>query len=348
MKRILSAFAAAMLSISLLAGCGTTSGQQQNAGVSEKNLTEQVQTTGYEDGVSVRIASLSGPTTMGLAQLMKGNEAAAEHYVFNDPYTSADEIVPLIVKGEVDVALVPANLASTLYQKTDGGVQAAYINTLGVLDVVASKEETLTSYADLVGKTVFLPGSGKGATPEAAARFLAEKSGIGADGLTLDFSNPEATGVVAALSANSTAIAILPQPFATVAVTQNDKLEIKFSLTNAWNQFAEDDSQLLTGVTLVRKEFAEQHPAAVRQFLVDAADSVDYVNNHAEESSAWIEQLGIVKAPIAQKAIPRCNLVCITGNEMKATLSAYLQTLSEFDAKLVGGTLPDEAFYFIP
>ena len=337
-KRLLAL--AAFLALTL-AGCGQSAQPQQEESSTPPATTEAAETevtAGYEDGLVTQVASLKGPTSMGLSALMTSEN---EHYEFNI-YAAADEIVPLVVKGEVDIALVPANLAATLYQKTNGAIEVANINTLSVLQVVTPGDVEMSDLTALKGKTIYM--TGKGTTPEASLRYLVEKNGMSWDDMTVEFKT-EATEVVSALQTDPTAFAVLPEPFATVAIQQLDNRHIALSLGDEWDRVSDNGSQLVTGVTIVRKEFAEAHPAAMLQFAADAAESVAYVNGHPEDAATKIESLDIVKASIAKLAIPRCNLVCMTGEEMRAALSGYLDALYTFDPQMIGGKLPDDAFY---
>lgn len=337
-KRLLAL--AAFLALTL-AGCGQSAQPQQEESSTPPATTEAAETevtAGYEDGLVTQVASLKGPTSMGLSALMTSEN---EHYEF-DIYAAADEIVPLVVKGEVDIALVPANLAATLYQKTNGAIEVANINTLSVLQVVTPGDVEMSGLTALKGKTIYM--TGKGTTPEASLRYLVEKNGMSWDDMTVEFKT-EATEVVSALQTDPTAFAVLPEPFATVAIQQLDNRHIALSLGDEWDRVSDNGSQLVTGVTIVRKEFAEAHPAAMLQFAADTAESVAYVNGHPEDAATKIESLDIVKAPIAKLAIPRCNLVCMTGEEMRTALSGYLDALYTFDPQMIGGKLPDDAFY---
>ncbi len=337
-KRLLAL--AAFLALTL-AGCGQSAQPQQEESSTPPVTTEAAEievTAGYEDGLVTQVASLKGPTSMGLSALMTSEN---EHYEFNI-YAAADEIVPLVVKGEVDIALVPANLAATLYQKTNGAIEVANINTLSVLQVVTPGDVEMSDLTALKGKTIYM--TGKGTTPEASLRYLVEKNGMSWDDMTVEFKT-EATEVVSALQTDPTAFAVLPEPFATVAIQQLENRHIALSLGDEWDRVSDNGSQLVTGVTIVRKEFAEAHPAAMLQFAADAAESVAYVNGHPEDAATKIESLDIVKASIAKLAIPRCNLVCMTGEEMRTALSGYLDALYTFDPQMIGGKLPDDAFY---
>ena len=163
--------------------------------------------------------------------------------------------------------------------------------------------------------------------------------------MTLEFKS-EAQEVVSAMGENVANIGLLPQPFVTAALSQNENLRIALSLQDEW-RMTDTDSSLVTGVTVVRNEVLQQHPAQIAAFLKEAAASVKQVNEHPEAAASLIESLGIVaKAPLAEKAIPFCNLVCITGPEMKTQLSGYLKTLFEQNPKAVGERMPDDAFYY--
>lgn len=290
----------------------------------------------------VRVASLKGPTSMGMVKLMKDDETAKQ-YQFTVAGT-ADEIVPLLAKGELDIALIPGNLASVLYNKTSGALQVAAVNTLGVLYVV-EQGESVQSIADLKGQTLY--STGKGTTPEFALNHILAKNGIDPEkDLTIEFKT-EATEVAAALGAGTVSLAVLPQPFVTAAQAQNPQLRVALSLTDEWNA-VDPDSAMLTGVVVVRRAFAEENPQALSEFMTAYEQSTVFVNENPEEAGVWIEELGIAKAAVAAKAIPACNIVCITGEEMKNDVSGYLNALYEQNPAAVGGTLPDEDFYYIP
>lgn len=299
-----------------------------------------------EEASAVRIASLKGPTSMGLVKLMQDSEhgETAQPYAFTLSGT-ADEIVPLLVKGDLDIAMVPCNLASVLFNNTKGNVQILAINTLGVLYIVENGEN-IQSVADLAGKTIY--STGKGTTPEFALNYILAQNGLTPEkDLTIEYKS-EATEVLAALTEDAAAIGVLPQPYVTAALTQNESLRIALSLTEEWDKVSES-SKMITGVAVARANFVQENPQAVANFMNEYAASVDYVNANNAEAAEWIADLGIVaKAPIAQKALPGCNIVYIDGEAMKAAVAGYLQTLFDQNPQAVGGALPDETFYYIP
>lgn len=293
---------------------------------------------------AVRVAGLKGPTTMGLVNLlaMEQNGTASQNYDLQ-LYGAADEVVPKLIKGEVDIAAIPANLAATLYQKTSGGIQVMAVNTLGVLYVV-EKGDTVHSFADLKGRTIL--STGKGTTPEYVLRYLLRKNGIDPDkDVKIEYYS-EASEVTAQMAATKKdAIAVLPQPYVTAAQMKDSSLRVVLDLTKEWNKVC--DTQLITGVTVVRTAYAEEHPEEVISFLKDYQKSVDAANDDLDGTAALCEEVGVVaKAAIAKKALPKCNIVYRIGDEMKADVNAYLQVLYDASPAAVGGKLPDANFYY--
>ena len=333
-----------LLTITLLGftGCGKKS-EETNEKSSENTTINNTSTDTPDDTLSevtINVGSLKGPTSMGLVNLMSENEAGTSKckYKFNI-YTQADEIVAEIVKGNLDIATVPANLASVLYQKTSGGISVIDINTLGVLYVLESGN-SVKNISDLKGKTIYL--TGKGTSPDYVLQYLLSGNGLTTDDVTLEYRS-EATEVASILAEDETAIGLLPQPFVTTAMMNNDKLHIALDMTNEWKALAGSD--LLTGVTIVRNEFLSSYPEAVKTFINEHEASVAYGTENLEETCSRIEQYDIIKAAVAKKAYEYCNIVCIYGDEMKTALDTYLNVLYGYDPATVGGKLPEDNFY---
>ena len=298
-----------------------------------------------EQPAAVRLAALKGPTAMGLVQLLDESEngKAANSYDFLLA-GSADEITPKLIQGEIDIAAVPVNLASVLYNKTNGALELVAVNALGVLYVVEKGGESIQSLADLKGKTVY--ATGKGSTPEYNLTYLLKSAGLDIEkDLTVEWKS-EPSEVVALLKAENGGIAMLPQPYVTAAAAQlGEGFRAAVSLSEAWDAL-DNGSRCVTAGIVVRTEFAEAHPEAVEAFLAEMAESVDWVNADPADAGEICGTLNIVKAPIAAKAIPNCNLVCLTGEEMISAATGTLKTLFALNPSAVGGALPGEDFWF--
>lgn len=365
-KKTLCLLLSAALMLGLLAGCGAASSASASDVTDAPDASAASAPTGVdapgaasapEDASSAapeetpaprttfRIASLKGPTTMGLVGLMDdADNGRARHDYQVTMHGTADEIAPQLLQGQIDIALVPCNLASVLYNKTEGAIEVAAINTLGVLYVVTTSDE-IESVADLAGKTIYT--TGKGTTPEFALNYVLTQNGLtpGED-VTIEFMS-EATEVLAAMQLSSGyPIAMLPQPYVTTAQMQMEGLHTALDLTEEWDKVS-PDSALVTGVVVVRREFAEQNPDALREFLEDYKASTEFVNADTDAAAALVAQYGIVpKEEIARAALPACNITFIDGAPMKEKISGYLQVLFDQNPQSVGGVLPDDAFYY--
>lgn len=303
------------------------------------------QTAADTDETTVRVGAMSGPTAMGMAKLMSDAEAGSTEisYQFADLATEASAMVTPLAQGELDIAAVPANLAATLYSKTKGGIQVLAVNTLGVLNLL-EKGDTVSGIQDLAGKKLY--ATGQGAVPEYVIRYLLKGNGIDPDkDLEIQWC-ADTTEALSYLKESEGAIAVLPQPFATAAMSQIEGLRIVQDLNDAWAAL-DTGCEITTGVTVVRTAFAKEHPELVETFLREYAASAAYTSENVEGAAELTAKYGIVaKAPLAQKALPKCHIVCLTGDEMKTALEGFLQVIFDQKAEAVGGSMPGDDFYY--
>ena len=292
------------------------------------------------EGEAIQVGALTGPTAMGMVKLLEDGKEVYEPTILG----AADELVPLILQGKVDIASVPANLAATLYNKTEGGITALAVNVLGVLYIGEFNTENLHSLADLKGQTIY--ATGKGSTPEYFLRYVLTQNGIDPDkDVTVEWKS-EPSEVVALLNAEQKGIAMLPQPYVTAAAAQlGEGFRVALSLSDEWANL-DNGTLCTTAVVMARSEFVEQNPEAVEAFLAEFEASVQWVNENVADAAQLCGDYGIIKAPVAQKAIPQCNIVCITGDDMKQALSGCLGVIFDQNPKAVGGTLPGDNFYY--
>ena len=343
MKKYIALFLVLVTALSLMAGCAKeeTPEQPQEPSTPEAPSTP-ADPAPQEQPVTVRLAGLKGPTTIGMVKLLDDaeNKLTKQEYSFQMA-AAADQVAPLLLKGELDILSAPANLAAKLYNNSKGAVKMLAVNTLGVVYIVDT-DGSVSDIKSLKGKTIY--ATGKNTTPEYALRYLLQQHGLNPDtDVTLEFKN-EPTEVVAQLK-KSGGVAMLPQPFVTVAQGQVQGLRIALDLTAEWDALG-GDSRLVTACLMVRSKFAEEYPNAVATFLGEYAASTKYVNENTAEAAKLVEKFDIVKAAVAEKAIPKCNIVCITGADMKAIASGYLQTLFDANATAIGDAMPGDDFYY--
>lgn len=336
-KKILSIWTASVLAASLLSGCGA----REESAAPKEEAAEAAP-------VDVNVMALKGPTAMGMVKFMDDADNSridTENYEFSIA-ASADEVTPKLIQGEADIAAVPANLASVLYQKTEGEVEVLAVNTLGVLYIVESGNE-VQSVEDLRGKTIY--ASGKGSTPEYALEYILSANGIDPEtDVTIEWKS-EHSECVAAIASQENGIAMLPQPFVTTAQMKNPAIRTALDLTQEWEKVQDTDekkSALITGVVVARSEFVQENPEAVKDFMDRYEESVSYVNENIDEAAELVGAYDIVTAEVAQQALPECNIVFLEGSAMKEQLSGYLEVLKEQNPESVGGEVPGDDFYY--
>lgn len=357
MRKLLSLLMACALVMALFAGCGAPAGDDAAStpsdGAAETSrptespaespaVSEEPEESPAEI-VTVRVGGLTGPTSMGMVKLMSdnGKGESKNNYEFT-LQSEATAFVPALAKGEIDIAAVPSNVASVIYNNTDGGIQIMAVNTLGVLYIV-ERGDSVKSLSDLKGRTIY--ATGEGATPEYALRYLLAQNGMDADNdVTIQWC-ADTTEALAYITQDESAIAMLPQPFVTVAQTKVEGLNIAVSLNDEWNKL-DNGSQLITGTVVVRTEFAQAHPEQVAAFLEEYEASVNYTLENTAEAAELIGQYEIVAAAVAEKALPYCNITFMSGDDMKTAVSGYLQTLYDQNPASVGGSMPGDDFYY--
>lgn len=282
----------------------------------------------------VRVAALKGPTGMGIAWLMAQNELGQTENGYTFTLAGApDQITGQLVTGELDIAALPTNAIALLSSRTDGAIQSLAINTLGVLYLL-QRSNAVHTPEDVADMRIV--SAGQGSTVEVVARRLFPDAAI-------EYVSEHAEAVARAVSGEFDLV-LLPEPFVTSLLTQDNAFSIAVDLTAAWE--ASTGALLPMGGIAVRRAFAEENPQAVEAFLKEYAQSVSYANELPEQAALLIEQYDIMRADIAAQAIPRANIVLVTGGEMRQALVSFYEAIMEIDAALIGGSMPDDAFYY--
>jgi NitT/TauT family transport system substrate-binding protein len=342
-KRIAALGLGLVLALGLLAGCGPAAQTTPTPDPTPSPTAEATPTP--EARQTVNLAMLKGPTGMGAAKLLADNEAGttANDYqvtIAADP----QELLGKLTSGELDISALPTNVAATLYNKTDGDIQIIALNTLGVLYILENGD-TVQSMADLAGKTIYAPN--KGSNPEYVLNYLLRENGL-EPGTDVDIQWKTSDEIAALMAGGEAKLCMLPVPAATSVMMQNQEVRPALDLTEEWENVT-DAGVLTMGCVVVRTAFAQEHPEAVDAFLEEYAQSIDYVKGDVEQAAQLVAQFEITpKAAIAQAAIPQANLVCITGDQVRENIQGYYHVLFQADPTSIGGSIPDDAFYYLP
>ena len=280
---------------------------------------------------------------MGAAKLLADNDAGetVNHYTVTLGSDPANEIVPKLNSGELDIAALPTNVAANLYNKT-GKVQLLALNTLGVLHILENGD-TVNTLADLSGRTLY--AINQGTNTEYVLDYLLTQSGLDPE-TDVDIQWRTSEEVTSLMASGEIDLCMLPVPAATTVLMQNADVRDAVDLSDAWEESGAAGTFTM-GCVVVRAEFAQEHPEAVAAFLSEYEASINFIKDNPEEGAALIEQYGIVpKAAVAQAAIPQANMIFTAGADMKS-ISSYYEVLFAADPESIGGSIPDDAFYYI-
>jgi len=156
---------------------------------------------------------------MGAAKLLSDNDSGSAAASYNVTLGSdpANDIVPKLINGELDLAAIPTNLAAALYNRTGGEIQLLALNTLGVLHILENGE-SVHSLADLAGKTLY--ATGQGANPEYVLNYLLEQNGL-TPGVDVTIEWKASDELTALMASGEAALGMLPVPAATSVMMQN-------------------------------------------------------------------------------------------------------------------------------
>ena len=301
----------------------------------------------YDSELEIKVMALNGTTGFGMASLINDSKDGKTALNYNISVESdASNILAALINKSVDIAALPTNAAAKVYKKSNGNVQVLALNTLGVLYLLENNEAgaTVSSFEDLRGKTVYVPAE----NPTYIFSYLCEQNGleVGKD-VTIDNTYAQPADLRAAAVLGKVEFAVLPEPMVTIAQNANNSLKVALDLTDEWDDL-EGDSSLVQGCVVVRKDFAQAHPQEVAKFLEEYKASIEFLSKDYAVAAQTIVDAGIASgAPVITKAIPKCNVCFITGNEMKTALSGYLSSMFSVDPMSVGGSLPTNDFYYI-
>lgn len=335
MKKLLSLILALIMILSISA-CSSVPEEPETEVPSEPETPAEPEEPAFE-GAEINIGMLKGPTGMGAAWLMEQDELGLTLNDYNFTVAGApDELTGQLIQGGLDIAALPTNAISTLYNKTEGKIVCLGVNTNGVLYILENGE-TISSIFDLEGKTIL--ASGKGSTAESVLNYLLTECGVSAE---IYWASEHAEAATLAMTGEYD-IVMLPEPFVTNVMTKSENFRVALNLSKEW--------KLLTGGVMtmggiaIRKEFLEQNPEAVAEFVKDYGMSIEFTNESPAEAATFIEKYEIAAAAVAEKAIPRCSIVWLSGEQYHTVLKNFLEVLFESNPAFVGGTLPAEDFY---
>lgn len=334
-SKIIAVLLALVIALSVFASC-SNSAKEPEASTAEP---ASVQTS--SSSADIKIGVLKGPTGMGAAYLWdKSEQGKTEDKYSFSLETDASVMGGKLISGEYDIAAIPTNAAAALAKKSDGKVQILAVNTLGILYVLSKSD--ISSVKDLENKTVLT--SGQGSAADYVFQYVLKKNGLTpGENVKLEYASEHSEALTKAVKGEAD-IVMLPEPFVTQLTSKNAEFKVCLDLTKEWK--ACSDGEPCIGALAINTAFAQKNADAVAKFLKEYKESVDFTNASPVEAGKLIEKCDILAAAVAQKAIPNCNITCITGAEMKKSLVLFYQVLFDFNPAAIGGAMPADSFYY--
>lgn len=348
MKKLISVFAAAAMGLSL-AGCSSQPAADEKTPEPQVTASAEPETTpepaAVEDTTEINIGVLKGPTGMGAVGLMNDSDNGVYPYYHFSLIPEVTDVVARLSNGELDMGALPTNVAANLYAKTNGNVEIIAINCLGVLYILENGD-TVHSVEDLKGRTIYC--NGKGSNPEYMINYVLKQHGL-TPGEDVDVQFADASEISTKMITGDIDLCMLPVPAVTTILMKNESVRKALDMTDEYAAAANDGSVLTMGCLAARKEFIEEHPEAVNQFLANYAASVETVLGDLDASAELVAKYEITgNAQVAKAALPDASIVCITGADLKPALEGYFQVLFDAEPSSVGGAMPGDDFYYVP
>lgn len=295
--------------------------------------------------LTMRVGALKGPTGIGMIRLFEEPPALPDSAkVAVEAVATADAMAAKLLTGELDAAVLPVNMGAKLY---NAGLPYRLVAVVGNGMVKpVTTDPSVASIADFRGRDVYV--AGQGATPEFLLRTVLPKSGLDADkDLRMIFNMPYPE-IAASIVAGRVDLAVLPEPFATMALKGNPRARVPFSLSSLWSK-ATGQPDYPMSILVVRSALIDERPAAIRAFLAAYEASIRSVLANPAAAGALVEKHDMgLKAAIAEAAIPACAFVFIPAPEARPGVEALLSVFLASTPASIGGKLPDGAWYAKP
>ncbi len=256
-------------------------------------------------------------------------------------YPDAMSVVPKLLKNEVDVTFLPPNVAAKLYNSSGKAVLCVAVTGNGNLSVI-TKNKSIYSLKDLKGKKLYV--AGQGATPEYMMKYLLEKQSL-SESVELDFSIPSAQ-LAGQLISGKIEYALVPEPFATVAMTKDKSVIRAVKLEDEFVAVEGKDKIYPMTVMVVRKKFFDDNSELVSKYIAAYKEAVEWTILSPETAGKNCEKYDLgISSSVVTASIPYSNYVFITSAEGKTEIETVLKMFFSYDESSIGGKMSDEDFY---
>jgi NitT/TauT family transport system substrate-binding protein len=290
---------------------------------------------------SVTLYSIKGPSGVALIRLFEEPPRFPGTEIKLEALAQADLIAAKFISGEAKLGILPANVAAKI---AAGGrrIRVAAVIGYGMLSLL-SADPGVRRIEDLRGKTVEV--AGQGATPDYVFRRILRARGLNPDGdlkLSYALAYPE---IAQSLIAGRIFNALLPEPFATMALAGKPGIRRIGDIQAEWIAAGGAGNYPMT-VLAVDADLAASSPGLVKAVLEACRSSVEWVTSHPSGAGILVEKhrMGL-SAGVVSAAVPRSAYGFIPAVEARPSLEALFGAFLEYAPASIGGALPPDSFY---
>lgn len=294
------------------------------------------------DKHSYKIATLKGPSSMGMIKLIDSINNAGNTNIQIDIMNDPIQVRKMMLDGTADFAILPTTMAAILYNK-GLDYRLIAIPGWGTLYLVG-EDTTINSWNDIRNKRVNVMA--KGMTPDVVFRYLLQKNGINPDkDITLDYSFPTHIDLANAIAARQAKLGVIPEPLVSLVMHKNKKLHPIFDLNLEWNK--QQSTSIAMTAFLGSNSILKDSPQLAEQLISSYKNSVQWVNQHPDSAATLIVKYGILPDyQVALQSIPRSNLNFVRANKIQTQIDEYLKVFYDMNPDIIGGKIPDENFFY--
>lgn len=302
-----------------------------------------VNLTGCSLSKDVRVKTYNGLPAISICKLIKEEENIKSSY--KTSYTiesNENKLLESLNKKQIDIALVPTDMAAKVYNKNSSYQICASIGQ-GSYYLVTSDPEVRGFNSTLINKEIAI--AGESSMTDNIVKAILKKNNIDETLVKFKYTNtvPE---LVKTLTLGEIYTGIVPETSLTSLLYKHSGLKILASTNDAYENTFDISEGYPQFSVIVRKDFAKNNKEYVNKFLSKVKESIEFVNNNPLQAGAYGEELKIpIKPQILSKAIKRCNLKFIEIDKFKQNYEYFFDILYNYNNEAVGGTVPDESIY---
>ncbi|MBA4700341.1 MAG: ABC transporter substrate-binding protein [Ruminococcus sp.] len=295
-RRIISVLIAATLTISALAGCSSAKGSE-SAKKTETGETSQSSASdsesGDDDTITIRSCFATGMTgAVNNFAIEKGLYKELGIEFDNIQWSSNDEVLSLITRGEIDVADGdPSAYIPGIYNGVSGKLVGNMWRYSGCYWLVANND--IKDISDLKGKTVGTAAAAGGM--RLSVLKMLEENGLSEDDVTL-VANGVYQSAYATLTSGEVDATIIHNPYAALAEADG----VGHILGRAWDYIPD----YYTGTIIASDDIIEKDPEKLQRFLTAYYKVHEEVKNERlDEFISWAATQMNTPEEVMKKAI---------------------------------------------